>query len=397
MLVERRGDVLDRGDERPRALRRAGLDDVRRRHRLGEDHAEDPRLVVVLVDALLREEGVVDVAAGLEVGEVRLDLAHVRADAGEDPRRSHDLVGERSLLVLALLAVALAEHRPGGLLLVRRSAIRGWAGGGRTPRRSRPTGRRPRRRTSCARSSPPSPSVPRLSKSFLMSATDASDATKDTSLTHSACSSVQCSQVSPSLRWYERCRTSARVGGGGSTSTLARQHGPREDVVERALRDVDRRPVGTARGGGAACDVRRRGTARPRPGPVMGTASLRQLVHVTIPRSLTGCGRQARPAAIVPRRRHAMSRFAAAPRQSLEQVEHGLLDRALDRGRAGLGGDQAEVAVERAAVVEAVDDARVDVGVARDGRRVAEVERDLLDGARRSRACDPSGSASRAR
>ena len=69
-------------------------------------------------------------------------------------------------------------------------------------------------------------------------------------------------------------------------------------------------------------------------------------------------------------------------RPSGDQVEDGLLDRPLDRRRVVVLGDQRQRAARSSAVVVAVEDPRVDVGGARDRRRVAEVVGDLLDGAR---------------
>ena len=67
-------------------------------------------------------------------------------------------------------------------------------------------------------------------------------------------------------------------------------------------------------------------------------------------------------------------------RLALEELQHGLLERALDGGRvavAGLAGGAHEAVVDRLAVAVAVEDARVDVGGPRDGRRVAQVVGDL--------------------
>src|SRR4051794_20209925 len=91
------------------------------------------------------------------------------------------------------------------------------------------------------------------------------------------------------------------------------------------------------------------------------------------------CGRSPTPAPAAAKRL-AATRGVAARRSIVEQVEDRLLDRSLDRRRVGIGTDELERGLDRLAVAVAIEDARVDVGVACDRRRVAEIERDLLHG-----------------
>src|SRR3954447_1413431 len=65
-----------------------------------------------------------------------------------------------------------------------------------------------------------------------------------------------------------------------------------------------------------------------------------------------------------------------------DQLEHGLLDRAVQRLHVARLADLRQRAADRQAGVEAVEYARVDVGGAADRGRVAEIAGDLLDGSR---------------